>query len=96
MSKQVPKYRPYLSLEEIQALLDLLEPVENKTPTLLSSQASLLKTHTLASLSLKGAAYVTNPRKTLSEKLDFTPTVPISVPDFSEMLDSLENLKTGE
>lgn len=73
-TESVIKYRPYLSLNEISALLSVLDTVEiNETTKDLESAAqALLKTKTLAELGLQSAAYKTNPRPTFFDKLGFS------------------------
>lgn len=75
MPEPITKYRPYLSLAEITELIALIEEEEffpsGIKEELQSARTSLLKTKTLAELNLASAAYTTNPRPTLSEKLGF-------------------------
>jgi succinylarginine dihydrolase len=72
-TESIIKYRPYLSLAEISALLNILDTVEvnESTKDLESAAQALLKTKTLAELGLQSAAYKTNPRPTLVDKLGF-------------------------
>jgi len=105
----IPKYRPYLSMEEMDALINAAvflaeyqnpdSPMTMPAPTdaLLTAQASLLKTKTLASLGLQKEAYKTNPRPTLTDRLGFgvsteMPAVPM---DFDAMMQDLAGA-TGE
>lgn len=106
----IPKYRPYLSMEEMDALIDaavFLAQYQNPdaqmtvpTPTdaLISAQASLLKTKTLASLGLQKEAYKTNPRPTMLDKLGFgdpteqIPALNRPLPDFSSLMEELTNM----
>jgi len=74
----IPKYRPYLSMAEIDAILELVRVAENVFETMsrcdehvTSAAQALLKTKTLASLGLQKEAYKTNPRPSLTDRLGF-------------------------
>ena len=102
----ITKYRPYLSMEEMDALIDAAifrgqyadSEIETGLPqvpdALITAQASLLKTKTLASLGLQKEAYKTNPRPTMLDKLGFgdpveqIPSIK-QAPDFSNLMSQL-------
>ena len=94
ISTKTPKFRPYLSLEEIAILITAASSVEFTTPALDAAIASLTKTKILAEHGVKTSAYITNPRKTLEDKLEFSKFTghPIGTPDFNAMMDSLNSL----
>lgn len=87
-TESVIKYRPYLSLNEISALLFVLDTVEiNETTKDLESAAqALLKTKTLAELGLQSAAYKTNPRPTFFDKLGFSASTGVSTEEKQALL----------
>ena len=86
---KTPKFRPYLSLEELSILITAASSVEFTTPILQAAISSLTKTKILAENGIKTASYITNPRKSLEQKLGFSPLTTES-PDFDSMMESLE------
>ena len=85
---KIPKFRPYLSLEEISALIVLAETFPSESPVMNRAVASLMKTKILAENGIKTASYITNPRKSLSAKLEFSCPA-FDSPDFNAMMDAL-------
>ena len=92
----IMKYRPYLSLPEIGALINLcsdaicaeIQPGREVLIEIKSALKSLMKTKMSVDLEIAPAAYAATPRTSLEQKLGFD--IPIkNAPDFSSMMDSL-------
>lgn len=90
--KRELKYRPYLSLAELNALLNCIDGDFSSGKTaLLTAKRSLQKMKLSAEMEIATSAYKTNPRPTMEEKLGF-PTMhkqsdaPI---DFDAMLNEI-------
>ena len=89
-SPKTPKFRPYLSLEEISALITLAESFPTESPIMQRAISSLMKTKILAENGIKTSAYITNPRKSIEQKLGFfTGKLLTESPDFDSMMESL-------
>ena len=90
INTKTPKYRPYLSLEEISALITLAESFPTESPIMQRAISSLTKTKILAEHGVKTSAYITNPRKSMEQKLGFfTGEMQTESPDFDTMMESL-------
>ena len=97
----ITKYRPYLSVEEMDAIIALIDNEETfpsgTTDAMKTARDALMKTRTLASLGLQKEAYKTNPRPTLSDRLGFsvsseqeTPANQAAItPDFNSLMEEL-------
>jgi hypothetical protein len=85
--KKTAKFRPYLSLDELAALVVHLEsiPIEEKSHLAFAFD-SIRRTATLAGMHLAIPAYVATPRKSLTDRLEFAPTVS---PNFEAMMKEL-------
>ena len=96
-STKTPKFRPYLSLEEITALITLAESFPTESPIIQRAIASLSKTKILAEHGIKSASYVTNPRKSIEQKLGFfTGEMQTESPDFDTMMESLTSANSAQ
>jgi hypothetical protein len=103
-TESVIKYRPYLSLAEIDALLFAIDSRDltggQVEADIKSATMALLKTKTLAELGLQSAAYKTSPRPTLVDKLGFgtdsisPPLKAVELPDFGALMNELSILQT--
>ena len=97
-SSKILKFRPYLSLEEISILLDAAATLfitkgattVESGKLLQSAMHSLTKTKILAENGIKTASYITNPRRTIVDKLGFSGNN-ISEPDFDSMMEEFNS-----
>jgi hypothetical protein len=101
-STQIPKYRPYLSLAEMNAILNAIDgdfSTGNKV-ALMGAKRAIHKMKLAAEAELVNASYTTNPRPPLLDRLGFEVTgqvdIPVrikeDVPDFGTMMSQIEEI----
>lgn len=97
---KVQKFRPYLSMEEMDVLLECITSALCEVPApglermqvLKSAARSIMKVKISADVGITNPAYITNPRPDLNARLGFTGfgTDPgENKPDFDQMFESL-------
>lgn len=98
ITKRIPKFRPYLSLPELELLISLCtdalcavpNPNLERINAIKSAARALMKTKIAADVGIQSPAYTTNPVLSLNEKLGFGTSAPVEIPDFDSLMNSLQ------